>query len=65
MSRTLTLKDANYSIIGYVELQNNGDKILKDKYYRIKGYYEARTDITKDEHYSIVGYGDILTMLLK
>ena len=61
----ITLKDSHYRIIGYVEINSNGDKTLKDEHYRIRGYYQKSTDTTKDEHYSIVGHGDILTTLLR
>ncbi len=64
MSQTVPLKDRYYHIIGYVEIKDNGDKILKNENYRIIGRYEARCDVTKDENYCIVGHGDILTSLL-
>lgn len=65
MSQLITLKDKHFRIIGYIEIKDNGDKALKDEYYRIKGHYDARTDITKDEYYRIVEHGDILASLLK
>ena len=64
MIQKLTLKDAHYLIIGYVEIKENGDKTLKDSHYHIKGYYIASNDVTKDEHYHIVAHGDVLTSLL-
>ena len=64
MIQKLTLKDAHYHGIGYVEIKENGDKTLKDSHYHIKGYYIASNDVTKDEHYHIVAHGDVLTSLL-
>ena len=64
MAQTITLRDNTYKIIGYVDVQDNGNKTLRDEHYQIKGYYEAQNNITRDEHYSIVGYEDILTSLL-
>ena len=64
MIQKLTLKDAHYHVIGYVEIKENGDKTLKDSHYHIKGYYIASNDVTKDEHYHIVAHGDVLTSLL-
>ena len=64
MSQTLTLKDSQFRVIGYVTISDNGDKILKDPSFRILGYYTASTDTTKDPSFRIVGYGDILTSLL-
>jgi hypothetical protein len=60
----ITLKDAHFHIIGYVEIKDDGDKTLKDEHFHIKGYYDAKRNVTKDEHFHIVGYGDILTSLL-
>ena len=64
MIQKLTLKDAHYHIIVYVEIKENGDKTWKDSHYHIKGYYIASNDVTKDEHYHIVAHGDVLTSLL-
>ena len=61
----ITLKDKNFRIIGYVEIESNGDKKLKDSSFRILGYYQKSTDTTKDSSFKIVGHGDILTTLLK
>ena len=64
MSQRLTLRDAHFNIIGYVEVKDNGDKVLRDAHFNIKGYYYKAQDVTKDSHFNIVGYGDILTSLL-
>lgn len=64
MIQKLTLKDAHYHVIGYVEIKENGDKVLKGAHYHIKGYYMARDNVTKDEHYHILAHGDTLTSLL-
>ncbi len=64
MSKQLVLKDSHFSILGYVEVSDNGDKVLKDSRFCIKGYYYAKTDTTKDSHFNIVGYGDLLASLL-
>ena len=64
MSERITLKDNLNRIIGYIEIRNNGDKVLKDQDNRIKGYYVAEFNTTKDANNRIVGYGDILTSLL-
>ncbi len=64
MSQVITLKDPHFRPIGYVEIRPNGDKVLKDVHYHIKGYYFAREDLTKDCHYHTVGRGDVLTALL-
>lgn len=60
----ITLKDNRFRIIGYVDVDDKGNKTLKDDRFRIKGYYQASGNVTKDERFRIVGYGDILTTLL-
>ena len=51
-------------ILGYIETKPNGDKIGKDSYRRIVGYYEAKTDVTKDFYRRIVAHGDVLSSLI-
>ncbi len=65
MSQRITLKDDHFRIIGYVEIDDKGNKKLKDSHFKILGYYDAERNVTKDEHFRIVGYGDILTTLLR
>lgn len=60
----IALKDNRFRIIGYVDVDDKGNKTLKDDRFRIKGYYQASGNVTKDERFRIVGYGDILTTLL-
>ena len=64
MAHTITLKDSQFRVIGYVIINDNGDNTLKDPSFRVLGYYTASTDTTKDPSFRIVGYGDILTSLL-
>ena len=60
----ITLRDAQYRIIGYVDIAPNGDKTLRNEKYQILGYYKKDANVTKDARYMIVGRGDILTSLL-
>ena len=60
----ITLKDNHFKIIGYVDVDDKGNKTLRDDHFRIKGYYQVSGNATKDDHFRIVGYGDILTTLL-
>ena len=64
MSQTIPLKDKQFRIIGYITIDDNGNKTLKDPTFRILGYYTASTDCTKDSCFRVVGHGDILTTLL-
>lgn len=61
----ITLKDAQFRIIGYVDIESNGNKTLRDAQFRILGYYKANQNVTQDFSFRIVGRGDILTSLLR
>ena len=63
--QTVVLRDNAGKIIGRLDLQNNGDKMLRDFQGRILGRYHASTNLTTDFRGNIVGRGDVLTMLLK
>jgi hypothetical protein len=45
MMKKLTLKDAHYHIIGYVEVKDNGDKTLKDEHYRVVAHGDILTSL--------------------
>ena len=62
--QTITLKDFQGRIIGYVEIDNNGKKTLRDFYKRILGYYDPKRNVTTDFYGTVVAQGDCLTMLL-
>lgn len=65
MKQEETLKDWNGRIIGYVETDTiTGDKILRDFYRKIKGYYKKKLNITTDFYGKRVASGDMLLMLL-
>jgi len=59
-----TLRDQNYRIIGYIDTDFNGNKIIKDEHFVIRGYYDKATNTTKNQYFMVVGHGDILTSLL-
>ena len=61
----ITLKDARFRIIGYIDIARNGDKTLRNEKFQIVGYYKKERDITQDARFMIVGRGDILTSLLR
>ena len=60
----ITLKDARFRIIGYVDIAPNGDKTLRNEKFQILGYYKKQLNITQDARFMTVGRGDILTSLL-
>lgn len=58
------IKDFYGRIIGWVEDEPNGNKILRDFYGRVLGKYDARSDVTRDFYGRIITRGDNLSMLL-
>ena len=61
----ITLKDAQFRIIGYVDIAPNGDKTLRNEKFQILGYYKKQSNVTQDARFMTVGRGDILTSLLR
>lgn len=61
----IALKDSRFRIIGYVDIEPNGDKTLRNEKFQILGFYKANQDVTKDAKFMIVGRGDILLSLLR
>lgn len=60
----ITLKDWRGKMIGFVDVEPNGDKMLRDFRLRILGYYNAKLDVTQDYYRRTVARGDVLTTLL-
>lgn len=52
------VKDWTGKVIGSIDTQPNGDKIVRDFYGRVKGTYVKRLNITKDFYGHQVGKGD-------
>ena len=63
MSRQ-TLRDRNYHVIGYIDIESSGRQVLRDSYFHILGYYEPGRDETLDSHFCVVGRGNVLATLL-
>jgi len=62
--KTETIKDKNNNIVGTIETDYKGHKILRDKEGKIIAYYYPMTDTSKDEYHNDIGKGDILKTLL-
>ena len=63
MSRE-TIKDYSGRIIGYLEIQSNGDVIAKDASGKILGRYDAITNTTKDAYGKILFKGNMAGSLI-
>lgn len=59
------IKDWQGKILGWVETESNGNKILRDFPGRILGKYNRALNITQDFYGRKVGNGDILLTLLR
>ena len=59
------IKDWRGVVLGYVETDNCGNKLLKDFMLRPLGRYDKSSDMTKDAYGRAVGKGDILLTLLR
>ena len=60
-----TLKDWAGRVIGYVQTDNYGNKILRDFYRKILGKYDKASNTTRDFYGRKVARGDQLLILLK
>lgn len=58
------IKDWRGRILGYLEQEPNGDRIIRDFYQKKLGIYISNQDITKDVYGKIIGRGDLLMTLL-
>ena len=65
MEKKEPIKDWTGKILGFVEYESNGNKILRDFYGRILGRYVKNLNITRDFYGRTVGKGDILMTLLR
>lgn len=58
------IRDFYGKIIGSIETQSNGDKIVRDFYGKILGRYDKTNNVTRDFYGKIVAQGDVTGMLL-
>lgn len=58
------IRDRSGRIIGKIETENNGNKIVRDFYGHILGRYDKRSDVTRDFYGRIVARGDSCGILL-
>ena len=58
------IRDFYGRIIAKVEEKPNGDKVIRDFYNRILGYYVASRDVTTDFYNHVIGHGDCTGMLI-
>lgn len=59
-----TLRDKTDNVLGYIEIEDNGNQTLKDAEQRFRGVYEAGEDHTRDKHFNIVAKGNTLRAMI-
>ncbi len=64
MNNVEIIREFGGKIIGKIETDSQGNKIVKDFYGKILGRYDARTNTTKDFYGRILARGDSSSMLL-
>ena len=63
MNNQEILRDFYGKIIGYIETDNTGNKVIRDKYRKILGRYDKKNNVTRDFYGRIVGRGDQSSIL--
>ena len=63
MNNQEILRDFYGKIIGYIETDNIGNKVIRDKYRKILGRYDKKSNVTRDFYGRIVGRGDQSSIL--
>ena len=63
--KEITVRKLNYQIVGYIQVESNGDKTVMDFYRRVLGHYDSASDTVRDFQGRIVARGDAAAILLK
>lgn len=58
------IKDWTGKLIGFIDTDPEGNKVIRDFYGRIKGKYNKRLNITQDFYGRTVAKGDQSAMML-
>ena len=61
----MTIKQFGGLVVGYIDIESNGDKTVKDFNLRILGYYDRSRDVTTDFYKRIIAYGDVTGIFFK
>lgn len=59
------IRDFSGRIVGYIETDSQGNKIIRDFYKVILGKYDKKSNITRDFYGKILARGDISSSLIK
>ena len=61
----ITVKTADFRIVGYIKEDANGNKTVTDFYRRLLGSYDADSDTVRDFYGKVIARGDVAAILLK
>lgn len=64
MKNKVFIRDFHNRIIGSIETDEEGNKIVRDFYNKILGRYFAKTNLTKDFYGRVIARGDHSSALL-
>lgn len=65
MTKKEAIRNWQGKILGWVETDSRGNKLLRDFYGNILGKYDKSSNVTRDFYGNKVGQGDILLTLLR
>ena len=57
------VKDFQGRILGFIDIEPDGNKIVRDFHFKILGRYDKNADVTRDFHGRILARGDQTSML--
>lgn len=61
---TIDVKDPKGNMVGRIEVQDDGDQVLKDLQGSVKGYYDRSGDYTRGPDRQILAKGNKLRSLI-
>lgn len=61
----MEIKIFNGPIVGFIDIDPNGNKTVKDYGGRILGYYNSQRNETTDFYRRVIAYGDITGIFFK
>lgn len=64
MSQKIAIRDFGGKILGWIEIDERGDKTVRDFPGKILGYYRKDRDVTTDFTGRIIARGDMATSLI-
>lgn len=60
----MTIKDFSGKIIGFIDIDDAGNKVVRKFNLMIVGRYDAKLDVTRDFQGRVIARGDVSSSLL-